>query len=73
MLSVAYFCMATEYKFISESEEKKPELMENSEIFHFKAIEVSYCYLPFTSPIVKHYISTYYKHFHTTMEAIVSK
>ena len=72
MLSVAYFCIATEYKFISENSSKKYQILDNSELFHSKAVEISYCYLPYTSPIVKHYLTTYNKHFNTNLEPIVS-
>lgn len=74
MLSVAYFCIATEYKFLSDKNSEKEAIsLENSEVFHSKAIEISYSYLPYTSPIIKHYLTTYNKHFNSNLDAIVSK
>ena len=72
MLSVSYFCIATEYKFLSEANASEiiVDYLHLSELFHSRAIEVSFCYLPATSPIIKHYINTYYKHYHSSLETI---
>lgn len=72
MLSVSYFCLATEYKFISEDKEKISENMIISELYHSKAVEFSFSYIPLSCPIIKHYITTYNKHYNTNLEPIVS-
>lgn len=100
MLSVSYFCLATEYKFLSDTtntnyltennknEVDKMQTTNNinnsnkikpintkliiSELFHSKAVEFSYGYIPLSCPIVKHYINTYNKHYNSNFEPIVS-
>jgi hypothetical protein len=71
MLTVAYFCLATEIKFFKENGSKDDNKFEDSEYWHFKAVELACLYLPSSCPIVKHYISSYNKHY-SCMQAIVT-
>ena len=64
MLTVAYFCLATEIRFFKDNNIVDIEYKnEDSEYWHFKAVELACLYLPSTCPIVKHYVSSYQKHY----------
>ena len=67
MLTVAYFCIATELRFLSPD---KLNNKTNGEFYHYKAVEFSSLFLPVSCPIVKHYIVSYYKHYGNDMEII---
>ena len=67
MLTVAYFCIATELRLLSTNKNNKKL---NGEYFHYKAVEFSSLFLPVSCPIVKHYILSYYKHYGQDMEII---
>ena len=67
MLTVAYFCIATELRFLSPD---KGNNKTNGEFYHFKAVEFASLFLPVSCPIVKHYIVSYYKHYGNDMEII---
>ena len=67
MLSVSYFCLATEYKF-SLDNDKQENLV--SEIYQSKAVEISFSYIPISCPIIKHYISTYNKQYNSNLDPI---
>ena len=67
MLTVAYFCIATELRFLSID---KSNYKTNGEFYHYKAVEFSSIFLPVSCPIVKHYIVSYYKHYGNDMEII---
>ena len=67
MLTVAYFCIATELRFLSEDKNNKKT---NGEYFHYLAVEFASLFLPVSCPIVKHYITTYYKHYGQDMDII---
>ena len=67
MLTVAYFCIATELRFLSPD---KGNNITNGEFYHFKAVEFASLFLPVSCPIVKHYIVSYYKHYGNDMEII---
>lgn len=73
MLSVAYFCVATEYRFMAElNDQTKDQAAANSEMYHSKAIEISFSYLPASSSIIRHYINTYNKTHYSNLSVIVS-
>ncbi len=103
MMTVAYFCKATEIRFISDETDKnnldniqnninsetnitnlsadstsKESFIESDSIFdqgeyyHSLALKTSCEFLPSTSPIVKHYISSYSKHFGYNMKELVN-
>ena len=67
MLTVAYFCIATELRFLSPD---KGNNKLNGEFYHYKAVEFASLFLPVSCPIVKHYIVSYYKHYGNDMEII---
>ena len=67
MLTVAYFCIATELRLLSTNKNNKKL---NGEYFHFKAVEFSSLFLPVSCPIVKHYILSYYKHYGQDMDVV---
>ena len=67
MLTVAYFCIATELRLLSTNKNNKKL---NGEYFHYKAVEFSSLFLPVSCPIVKHYILSYYKHYGQDMDVI---
>ena len=67
MLTVAYFCIATELRLLSTNKKNKKL---NGEYFHYKAVEFSSLFLPVSCPIVKHYILSYYKHYGQDMDII---
>ena len=67
MLTVAYFCIATELRFLSPD---KGNNKINGEFYHFKSVEFASLFLPVSCPIVKHYIVSYYKHYGNDMEII---
>lgn len=75
MLTVSYFCTATELRFLNDTNNEPTNdeySKEKSEYWHFKAVEFSCLYLPGTCPIIKHYINSYTKHYVSTLEKIVN-
>jgi len=92
MMTVAYFCKATEIRFLTDKINQSPDNENKSsnstnecseiesnlkfnqgEYWHCLALKISCEFLPSTSPIVRHYISSYSKHFAHNMEDIVIK
>ena len=67
MLTVAYFCIATELRLLSPDKNNKKI---NGEYYHYLAVEFSSLFLPVSCPIVKHYIFSYYKHYGQDMDVI---
>ena len=67
MLTVAYFCIATEMRLLSPNKNNKKI---NGEFYHYLAVEFSSLFLPVSCPIVKHYIFSYYKHYGQDMDII---
>ena len=67
MLTVSFFCIATEMKQLSTDKNNKKI---NGEFFHYQAVAFSNLYLPVSCPIVKHYISSYYKYYEKDLEII---
>ena len=67
MLTVAYFCIATELRLLSPNKNDKKI---NGEYYHYLAVEFSSLFLPVSCPIVKHYIFSYYKHYGQDMDII---
>ncbi len=74
LLSVSYFCVGTELRFLSSTKEpeKKPSFPPkppqpkytklDSEMWHAKALENSCTFLPSECPLVSHIIMSYQKH-----------
>jgi len=92
MMTVAYFCKATEIRFLTEkcnfssnntnctiNSENEKSLEEQKfkysqgEYWHCIALKISCEFLPSSSPIVRHYLTSYSKHFGCNMEDIVTK
>jgi hypothetical protein len=90
MLTVSYFCIATEIRFINNSISISIDKYNNSslsfttsasntiqskdesEFWHSKSVEVGCLYLPGSCPIIKHYVTSYYKHYSSShLQAIV--
>ena len=67
MLTVSYFCIATELRLLSPNKNNKKL---NGEYFHYKAVEFSSLFLPVSCPIVKHYVISYYKHYGQDMDIV---
>lgn len=68
MLTVSYFCIATEIRFLKDNK----DITDHSEYWHYKAVEIACTYLPASCPIVKHYISSYDKHYSSILQIIVN-
>ena len=67
MLTVSYFCVASELRFLSPD---KSNNKTNGEFYLYKAVEFASFFLPVSCPIVKHYIVSYYKYYGNDMEII---
>jgi hypothetical protein len=64
-LSVSYFCMGTEYRFLHQLKEQIQEQSferKDSEYWHGKAVEMAISFLPSESPLVSHILMSYEKH-----------
>lgn len=85
LLSVSYFCVGTELRFLSkqtnkaqkqvmddpdESPESKKYLLEDSEMWHAMALETCGTFLPSECPLVSHMIISFQKHHSPSMTAI---
>jgi len=76
ILTVCYFCMSTEMRFLLHSRGKylKPEVKEEREIeseyWHAKALEISCSFLPSECPLLKHILLSYQKHHNPSNQAI---
>lgn len=67
MLSVAYFCLATELRHLSKDKYNKKT---NGEYYLFNAINLAILFLPVSCPIIRHFILTYHKHYGQGMDII---
>jgi hypothetical protein len=61
LLTVSYFCVGTEIRFLS-SKDEKGFVRKHSELWHAKSLHVSCCFLPSDCPLVLHIINSYSKH-----------
>lgn len=61
-LSSAYFCIATELRFLHKKIDKEKYPMKLSEMWHAKAVHTSCWFLPKESPLAIHIHSSYNKH-----------
>jgi hypothetical protein len=74
LLSVSYFCVGTELRFLSSTKEQKPSkavygeiasdsdskiTKADSEMWHAMALETSGTFLPSECPLVSHVIMSY--------------
>lgn len=68
LLSVAYFCVSTEMRFILQSREQylsspvKRQRELESEYWHAKSVEVACSFLPSECPLLNHILLSYQKH-----------
>jgi len=69
LLSVSYFCISTEKRFLTQN--KKAEPIKESEYWHAKALEIACCFLPSECPLVNHIFSNYQKHYSPLFQSIV--
>ena len=67
MLSVSYFCVATELRHLSKDKNNKKT---NGEYYLFNAINLTILFLPVSCPIIRHFILTYYKNYGQGMDII---
>jgi len=85
LLSVSYFCVGTELRFLSkqsgkqskqivedpdEGPESKKYLLEDSEMWHAMALEACGTFLPSECPLVSHMIISFQKHHSPSMATI---
>jgi hypothetical protein len=86
LLSVSYFCVGTELRFLSASNSKdkapvkqvygempdpdQKYVKADSEMWHAMALETSGTFLPSECPLVSHIIMSYQKHHSPAMTAI---
>lgn len=68
MLTVSYFCIATEMRLM-----KFNNINFNGHFWHKKAVEYSSMFLPVSCPIIKHYITSYNKHYGSSLDSIPEK
>ena len=61
-LSSAYFCIATEFRFLHKKVDKIKYPIKLSEMWHAKAVHTSCWFLPKESPLAIHIHSSYTKH-----------
>lgn len=76
LLSVSYFCVSTEMRFILLSREqylstpiKKQRELE-SEFWHAKALEIACSFLPSECPLLNHVLLSYQKHHDPSLQPI---
>ena len=68
LLSVSYFCVSTEMRFILQSREQylsspvKRTREQESEFWHAKALEIACSFLPSECPLLNHILLSYQKH-----------
>ena len=67
MLTVSYYCISKEMKFLSKDKNNKKT---NGEYYLYQAIEFSSLFFPASCPIIKYYISNYYKNYGQNMDVI---
>ncbi len=71
LLSVAYFCISTEKRFLSQEGTRRNVTAKQSEFWHAKALEMAYCFLPHECPLVNHIYVSYQKHYAPLQQPIV--
>jgi hypothetical protein len=76
LLSVAYFCVSTEMRFILQSREQyisspaKKAREQESEYWHAKALEIACSFLPSECPLLNHILLSYQKHHDPSQQII---
>ncbi|CAD8183154.1 unnamed protein product [Paramecium octaurelia] len=76
-LSISYFTIATELRFIELEKAKQQGIKEInteefklSELYHLKAIEIACKHIACSSQYINHLITTYHKHYNSNLDAI---
>ena len=67
MLTVSYYCISNELKFLSKDKNNKKT---NGEYYHYNALYFALIFLPPTCPIVNYFVDTYYKNYKQGLEII---
>ena len=67
MLTVSYFCLSNELKYLSKDKNNKNI---NGEYYLYNAINLSIIFLPVSCSIIRYYINTYYKNYGQGMDII---
>lgn len=67
MLSVSYFCLSNELKYLSKD---KNNNNTNGEYYLYRAVNLSVIFLPASCSIIRHYINSYYKNYGQGMDVI---
>ena len=67
MLSVAYYCLSSELRFLSKDKNNKNT---NGEYYLYNALYLSLLFLPPNSPIINYYMTSYYKNYKQGMDII---
>lgn len=76
LLTVSYFCVSTEMRFILLSREQylstpvKRQRELESEFWHAKALEIACSFLPSECPLLNHVLLSYQKHHDPSMQPI---
>lgn len=72
LLSVAYFCLSTEKRFLAqEAGRRGQKFTQESEFWHAKSLEIACCFLPGDCPLVGHIYMSYQKHHSLIQQMIV--
>lgn len=61
-ITVAYFWVGTEYRFLNSKVDSEVYEKKDSEIWHAKALHIWSTFIPSNSPLVKHITKSYIKH-----------
>lgn len=62
LLSVSYFCVGTEIRFLHTKINHKKFHKKDSEMWHSKSLHTSTTFLPHDCPLVTHVMNSYMKH-----------
>jgi len=62
LIVVTYFCIATEIRFICSAEHSELKVVE-SQVWHFRALDIAKALLPKESPLLSHIKQSYNKHY----------
>ena len=62
LITVAYFCVGTELRFLSSKSSSSESSRRESELAHAKSLRTACVFLPSECPLVTHIITSYKKH-----------
>ena len=72
LLSVSYFCISTEKRFLAQDPANiGGSFGKQSEFWHAKSLEIACCFLPSECPLVNHIFASYQKHHSALLQVIV--